>query len=86
MPTVEMFKETPSSAGRPLYGHALRKRLRYEFGSKITLGSVGAMVPNENCYCEIDPSVQDRWGFQSYAFTGNSVARKSSKRGTPSRQ
>jgi len=37
MPTVESFAGLASEAGRPLYGQALRKRLRHEFGSKLSL-------------------------------------------------
>lgn len=52
----------------PVYGSALRERVRYSYGAAISLSSRGGMVPNDDCYCELDPTVKDRWGLPVLRF------------------
>jgi len=69
MPSVGMFnQQLPNEHGKPLYGKALRERMRNDFGSKVTLLSFGGMIPNAECRCEIDSSVKDRWGIPVLRF------------------
>jgi choline dehydrogenase-like flavoprotein len=68
MPMADDFVGLPAEQGRPLYGHKLRDRLRHEFGSRLELLAVGGMIPNEECRCEIDPSVKDRWDIPVLRF------------------
>ena len=44
------------------YGEGLKKAVYAGYGSYIRLALRGEMVPNENCYMEIDPLVKDKWG------------------------
>jgi choline dehydrogenase-like flavoprotein len=67
MPAVG-FAELPEERGKPIYGRALRDRLRYEYGSKFRLATCGGMIPNDACRCELDPSVRDRWGIPVLRF------------------
>ena len=34
----------------------------------VSLSGRGSMVPNEDCYCEIDPEVKDKWGIPVLRF------------------
>lgn len=67
MPGVTQFRDLPRD-GKPIYGKELRDRLRNNFGSRITLLAVGGMIPNEDCRCELDPAVKDRWGIPVLRF------------------
>ena len=68
MPAVADFTCLPQERGRPLYGQALRQRLRREYGSFLTLSVEGGMIPNSDCWCEIDPAVKDRFGIPVLRF------------------
>lgn len=68
MPSAEDFAYSPSSDGKPLYGQALRQRVRHEFGSRILLTSFGGMIPNRDSRCEIDPNIKDRFGIPVLRF------------------
>jgi choline dehydrogenase-like flavoprotein len=49
-------------------GDALRQKLRNRFGSVIGFDGRGEMIPNDDCYCELDPSVKDKWGIPVLRF------------------
>jgi choline dehydrogenase-like flavoprotein len=68
MPSVDSFAGLQRRFGALLYGKALRDRLRSAFGSQVTLLSVGGMIPNPDCRCDIDPQVKDRWGIPVLRF------------------
>lgn len=59
-------------AGRPIagggYGKQLKDDYRSFYGATVGFSGRGEMVPNENTYCEIDPSVVDRWGIPVLRF------------------
>ncbi|NIB38218.1 GMC family oxidoreductase [Pseudomaricurvus alkylphenolicus] len=44
------------------YGRDLKQQVRSQFGSTMTFIAQGEMIPSDDCYCEIDPNVKDRWG------------------------
>jgi choline dehydrogenase-like flavoprotein len=44
------------------YGQALKDSVYRGYGSSLHLALRGEMVPHENCFMDIDPSVKDRWG------------------------
>ena len=47
----------------------MKKAIRESYGgTTISLSGRGAMVPNEDCYCEIDPDVKDKWGIPVLRF------------------
>jgi choline dehydrogenase-like flavoprotein len=50
------------------YGISLKQKCRKNYGTYIGFAGRGEMIPNENCYCEIDPSVVDQWGIPVLRF------------------
>ena len=44
------------------YGPALKQQVRAHYGAYVHFAIRGEMLPNENCYMDIDPSVTDKWG------------------------
>jgi choline dehydrogenase-like flavoprotein len=51
-----------------VYGRALRDEAKRKYGSYLFLTGEGEMIPNEESYCELDPSVTDRWGIPVLRF------------------
>lgn len=51
-----------------LVGDALRNKLRSRYGSSIGFDGRGEMIPNDDCYCELDPNVKDKWGIPVLRF------------------
>ncbi|MEW5919125.1 MAG: GMC family oxidoreductase, partial [Gemmatimonadota bacterium] len=50
------------------YGVALKAQYRKYYGATIGFSGRGEMIPNEGSYCEIDPSMVDRWGIPVLRF------------------
>jgi choline dehydrogenase-like flavoprotein len=50
------------------YGRQLKDDYRRYYGATINLAGRGEMVPNEKSYCDIDPTVVDRWGIPVLRF------------------
>ena len=51
------------------YGLPLKRAIRDNYGSTtVSLSGRGSMIPNEHCYCEIDPDVKDTWGIPVLRF------------------
>ncbi len=50
------------------YGSALKQECKKKYGTYIGFAGRGEMIPNENCYCEIDPSIVDQWGIPVLRF------------------
>jgi choline dehydrogenase-like flavoprotein len=50
------------------YGKKLKDDYRRLWGSIVGFSGRGEMVPNKDCYCEIDPQVVDRWGIPVLRF------------------
>jgi choline dehydrogenase-like flavoprotein len=66
MPGVGMFRG--AAARLEGYGPDLKRALRGEYGTGVNCSGRGEMIPNENCYCEIDPHVVDRFGIPVLRF------------------
>ncbi|THD77072.1 MAG: GMC family oxidoreductase [Phenylobacterium sp.] len=49
-------------------GDELRAKLRDRFGSVISFNGRGEMIPNDDCYCELDPTARDKWGIPVLRF------------------
>jgi choline dehydrogenase-like flavoprotein len=49
-------------------GQALRDQARRMYGSFISFAGRGEMIPNDDCYCELDPTVTDKWGIPVLRF------------------
>jgi choline dehydrogenase-like flavoprotein len=50
------------------YGKQLKDEYRRLYGATVGFAGRGEMIPNENSYCEIDPTVVDRWGIPVLRF------------------
>jgi choline dehydrogenase-like flavoprotein len=66
MPTVGSF-DGPC-ASQEGYGSALKKSIKSGYGQTIGFSGRGEMIPNADTYCEIDPSVVDKWGIPVLRF------------------
>ena len=50
------------------YGKKLKDDYREFYGATVGFAGRGEMVPNKDCYCEIDPNVVDKWGIPVLRF------------------
>jgi choline dehydrogenase-like flavoprotein len=50
------------------YGASLKEEYRRFYGATVYFDGRGEMVPNEHCYCELDPNTVDRWGIPVLRF------------------
>jgi choline dehydrogenase-like flavoprotein len=50
------------------YGTDLKKKYRQMYGAFVGFSGRGEMIPNDDCYCEIDPDVVDQWGIPVLRF------------------
>ena len=50
------------------YGAALKADYRRYYGASIGFSGRGEMIPNDDCYCEIDPTVVDQYGIPVLRF------------------
>ncbi len=55
----------PNAGG---YGRKLKDDYRRFYGSTIGFSGRGEQIPNDDCYCEIDPAVVDQWGIPVLRF------------------
>jgi len=53
---------------RGSFGAKFKADVRRYYGSFVYFAGRGEMIPNEDCYCEIDPQVRDRWGIPVLRF------------------
>jgi len=44
------------------YGAPLKRQAKHDYGSRVGLALRGEMLPNKDCYMEVDDSVRDKWG------------------------
>ncbi len=51
-----------------VYGKKLKEEARRYFGASMGFAGRGEMIPNEHCYCEIDPERVDQWGIPILRF------------------
>ena len=50
------------------YGQALKEDCRRYYGSFMGFSGRGEMIPNDDCYCEIDTEQVDQWGIPTLRF------------------
>jgi len=50
------------------YGTDVKKKYRQRYGAFVGFSGRGEMIPNDDCYCEIDPDVVDQWGIPVLRF------------------
>jgi choline dehydrogenase-like flavoprotein len=61
MPDMGSFGVLDSKAPG-VYGKKLHEEARRYYGSNIGFAGRGEMIPNKDCYMELDPSRVDQWG------------------------
>jgi choline dehydrogenase-like flavoprotein len=67
MPSIGTFSGLEWLTGGS-YGRKFKEDARRYYGSFIGFDGRGAMVPNDNCYVEIDPKVKDKFGIPVLRF------------------
>jgi choline dehydrogenase-like flavoprotein len=50
------------------YGRQLKEDYRRYYGATIGFSGRGEQIPNDQCYCELDPAVVDQWGIPVLRF------------------
>ncbi|HEX6808855.1 MAG TPA: GMC family oxidoreductase [Gemmatimonadaceae bacterium] len=55
----------PNAGG---YGKSLKDEYRHYYGARVGFSGRGEMIPNADCYCELDPVTVDRWGIPVLRF------------------
>jgi choline dehydrogenase-like flavoprotein len=50
------------------YGAQLKNDYRRYYGSTIGFSGRGEQIPNEDCYCELDPNTRDKYGIPVLRF------------------
>jgi choline dehydrogenase-like flavoprotein len=50
------------------YGAKFKQEVRRYYGSFVWFDGRGEMIANDQSYCEIDPSIKDRWGIPVLRF------------------
>jgi choline dehydrogenase-like flavoprotein len=50
------------------YGKALKDAYRANYGAVVGFSGRGEQIPNDDCWCEIDPNTVDRWGIPVLRF------------------
>ena len=50
------------------FGRAFKEDARRYYGSFLSFGGRGDMIPNDDCFCELDPTVKDKWGIPVLRF------------------
>jgi len=67
MPSVSMGRYL-DGGGELTIGDDLRAQARRMYGTVVGFAARGEMIPNEDCYCDIDPTVTDKWGIPVLRF------------------
>ncbi|MFT5466149.1 MAG: choline dehydrogenase-like flavoprotein [Verrucomicrobiales bacterium] len=68
MPSFGSMNQVPGLTGGA-YGKRLKEEARRYFGSFLSFSGRGEMIPNENSFCEIDPSgAKDKFGIPTLKF------------------
>ncbi len=67
MPGMGAFQGLEDLTGGS-YGLQFKEDARRYYGSFLWFDGRGEMIPNEDCYCEIDPETVDQWGIPVLRF------------------
>ncbi len=51
-----------------IYGKKFKDEARRYYGASVSFSGRGEMIPNDDCYCEIDPEKKDQWGIPVLRF------------------
>jgi choline dehydrogenase-like flavoprotein len=66
-PSVGSF-DGLESLTRGSYGKRLKEEARRYYGSFVSYYGRGEMIPNEDCFADIDGSIKDKWGIPVLKF------------------
>ena len=58
----------PEDLSQGSYGSKFKQDARRYYGSMIGFAARGEMIPNENCYADLDPKVKDKFGIPVLRF------------------
>ena len=50
------------------YGRQFKEDARRYYGSMLNFSGRGEMIPNDDSFCELDPTVRDKWGIPVLRF------------------
>jgi choline dehydrogenase-like flavoprotein len=50
------------------YGRTFKEDMRRYYGSSMGFTGRGEMIPNEQSFCELDPTLKDKWGIPVLRF------------------
>ena len=64
----KMPEMSVSGAKGDSYGKKFKEEARRHFGASVGFAGRGEMIPNDDCYCEIDPEKKDKWGIPVLRF------------------
>lgn len=67
MPGMDTFNSLERFTGGS-YGVKFKEDARRYYGSFMGYSGRGEMIPNDHCYCEIDPDRKDKWGIPVLRF------------------
>ena len=67
MPSVHAFGGLDGSSPG-IYGSKLKDEARRHFGASFGFSGRGEMIPNKDCYCELDPTMVDQFGIPVLRF------------------
>ena len=58
----------PEDLSRGSYGSKFKEDARRYYGSSVGFAARGEMIPNENCFADLDPTVKDKFGIPVLRF------------------
>jgi choline dehydrogenase-like flavoprotein len=58
----------PDDGGRTNFGVKMKEDARRYYGSHFGFSGRGEMIPNDDSFCELDPTVKDKWGIPVLRF------------------
>ncbi len=58
----------PESLSQGSYGTRFKEDARRYYGTNVGFSARGEMIPNENCFMDLDPQVKDAWGIPVARF------------------
>ena len=67
MPDADTFSGLEGVTGGS-YGKKFKEDMRRYYGTFVYFDGRGEMIPNEDCYCEIDSDKKDAWGIPVLRF------------------
>jgi choline dehydrogenase-like flavoprotein len=67
MPSVHSLSILDSKSPG-VYGGKLKEDARRYYGASFSFSGRGEMIPNKDCYSELDPNIVDQWGIPVLRF------------------